>query len=63
LVPLLTAAQVQAFFSVSETRASCAISAYLIYSSLTEELTEALNANLWARLDAANYADDGNINV
>ena len=34
-----------------------------MYHSSSEELTEANNGDLWARLDAANYGEDGLVKV
>ena len=34
-----------------------------MYHTSSEELTEANNGDLWARLDAANYGEDGHVKV
>jgi len=58
LQSLLSAAETVAFFAVSDARAECAITSYSLYKTASDELTSA-DTDLYARLDGANYADDG----
>ena len=50
VVDLITAAEVEAFFSVSDTREACAIYHYRIYLTTSEELTSTNDADLYATL-------------
>jgi len=63
LQTLFAVAETSAWFEVSDTRAECAITGYHIYHTSGEELTEANNAALWARLDGANYGEDGLVKI
>jgi len=59
---LLSAEETAAFFTVSDERPECAIIEYILYKTSSDELTDA-DTDLYARLDGANYADDGAVNI
>jgi len=63
LVTLFEIATTTGWFEVSDTRAECAITGYLLYHTASEELTETNNAALWARLDGANYGENGLVKI
>ena len=62
LQSLLSAEEVAAFFTVSDTRPECAITDYILYKSDTDALTAA-DTDLYGRLDGVNYADDGAVSI
>jgi len=62
LQSLLSAEETAAFFTVSDTRPECAITSYILYKTAADELTDA-DTDLYARLDGANYAADGAVNI
>ena len=62
LQTLFGSAETASWFEVSDARAECAITGFHIYHTGSEELTSA-NAALWARLDGANYAEDGVVSI
>ena len=63
LQTLFESAETSSWFQVSDPRAECAITSYHIYHTSGEELTAENNAALWARLDGANYGEDGLVKI
>ena len=63
LQTLFGSAETISWFQVSDARAECAITGYHLYHTSSEELTDTNNAALWARLDGANYGEDGVVKI
>lgn len=62
LQALFTALETAALFRVSDARPGCAITEYILYKTVSAEITSA-DTDLYARLAGASYASDGAISI